>query len=344
MKVLLTGAGGFVGHHTLSHLLKTTDWEFVVTDSFKHFGTSARLREVFEELPNERKRVKVVTHDLATPIDQVTAAEFGNIETIINMASDSHVDRSIENPRPFVENNIALALTMFDYARTLDNLNCFIQISTDEVYGPAPSGTLHKEWEPLIPSNPYSASKMGQEAIANAYWRSYNLPLVITNTMNIIGERQDPEKFVPKTIKKLLAGEKMPVHAAVYHGVALTAGSRFYLHARNQADALRHLVEHFSKTPHRYYDGLTRPERFNVKGEVEISNDNMVKLIAEFLNIDSKTCIEYVNVEGTRPGHDLRYGLDGTKLENLGWKPPVPFEESLKRVVDWTVRNPQWLK
>ena len=344
MKVLLTGAGVFVGHHTLSHLLKTTDWDFVVTDSFKHFGISARLRAVFEELPGERNRVKVVTHDLITPIDPVTSQEFGNIEVIINMASDSHVDRSIENPRPFVENNIAIALTMFDYARTLNNLKCFIQISTDEVYGPAPSGTFHKEWEPLVPSNPYSASKMGQEAIANAYWRSYNLPLVITNTMNIIGERQDVEKFVPKTINKLMSGEKMTVHSRVDHGVIISPGSRFYLHARNQADALRHLIEHFYKTPHRYYDGLSKPERFNVRGEVEIANDEMVKMIAEFLGVDKNNAVQYVNVEGTRPGHDLRYALDGSKLEDLGWKPPVPFEESLKRVVDWTVKNPIWLK
>lgn len=343
MRVLLTGAGGFVGHHTLSHLLKTTDWDFVVTDSFKHYGTSARLRAVFEELPHKRNRVKVITHDLTSPIDPVTASEFGNIEVIINMASGSHVDRSISDPRPFVENNIALMLTMLEYARTLDNLKCFIQISTDEVYGPALLGTFHKEWEPLIPSNPYSASKMGQEALATAYWRSYGLPMVITNTMNIVGERQDPEKFVPKTIKKLLDGEKMQVHASVEHGVILTPGSRFYLHARNQADALRHLVDYFYNKPHKYYDGLSRPERFNVKGEVETSNDKMVKMIAKFLGISEENCIEYVNVEGTRPGHDLRYALDGEKLSSIGWKPPVPFEESLERVVHWTNNNRSWL-
>lgn len=343
-KVLLTGAGGFVGHHTLSHLLKTTDWEFVVTDSFKHFGTSSRLRAVFEEIPNAYKRVKVITHDLVAPIDSITAHEFGNIDTIINMASGSHVDRSILAPRPFVENNIALALTMFDYARTLDNLNCFIQISTDEVYGPAPEGTFHKEWEPLVPSNPYSASKMGQEAIATAYWRSYGLPLIITNTMNIIGERQDVEKFVPKTVNNLLSGKKMTVHSRVEHGSIVTSGSRFYLHARNQADALRFLVEHFSKTPHKYYDGLIRPERFNVRGEVEIKNDEMVHLIADILGVNKDESVEYINVEGTRPGHDLRYALDGSRLESLGWKPPVSFEESLERTVLWTKNNPQWLK
>jgi dTDP-glucose 4,6-dehydratase len=343
MKVLLTGAGGFVGHHTLSHLLKTTDWEFVVTDSFRHHGTSARLRAVFEEVSDANKRVKVVTHDLASPIDPVTSHEFGNIDTIINMASGSHVDRSISDPRPFVENNIALALTMFDYARTLDNLNCFIQISTDEVYGPAPVGTFHEEWEPLIPSNPYSASKMGQEALAIAYWRSYGLPMVITNTMNIIGERQDVEKFVPRSVSYLTNGKPVPVHASLIDG-SWKSGSRFYLHARNQADALRHLVEKFYSTPHRYSDGLKRPERFNVKGELEISNDEMAFMIAEILGVSKENAVEYVNVDGTRPGHDLRYALSGKKLEDIGWTPPIPFKESLERTVLWTKNNPSWLK
>jgi len=342
MKVLLTGAGGFVGHHTLSHLLKTTNWDFVVTDSFKHQGISSRLRAVFEELPNEIKRVKVVTHDLVSPIDSVTSHEFGKIDTIINMASDSHVDRSIQNPRPFVENNIALMLTMVDYARTLDSLKCFIQVSTDEVYGPAPYGTFHKEWEPLIPSNPYSASKMGQEAIANAYWRSYGLPMVITNTMNIIGERQDSEKFVPKTVKSLLFGKPITVHSSFIDN-KWVSGSRFYLHARNQADALRHLIEYFYNKPHRYLDGLSKPERFNVKGEIEISNDEMAFMIADILGIEKEKAVEYVNVENSRPGHDLRYALDGSKLESIGWKPPVPFRESLERTVMWTKNNQEWL-
>jgi dTDP-glucose 4,6-dehydratase len=344
MRVLLTGAGGFVGHHTLAHLLKTTDWDIVVTDSFRHTGTSARLRAIFEELPAEVGRVKVITHDLTSPIDPVTAKEFGRIDTIINMASESHVDRSISNPRPFVENNVALALSMLEYARTLDTLECFIQVSTDEVYGPAPKGTAHAEWDPLIPSNPYSASKMSQEALATAYWRSYGLPMVITNTMNIIGERQDVEKFVPRSISHLLARKPVPVHSVGIEGGVLP-GSRFYLHARNQADALRFLIEEFSHVKHRYADGLTMPERFNVKGDVEISNDDMVYLIADILGIktSASTLVEFINVGESRPGHDLRYALDGSKLALAGWKAPVPFEESLKRTVLWTKDHLEWL-
>jgi dTDP-glucose 4,6-dehydratase len=344
VRVLLTGAGGFVGHHTLAHLLKTTDWEIVATDSFRHFGTSARIRAVFDELPNERTRVKVITHDLSTPIDSVTSAEFGEIDVIINMASDSHVDRSIVEPRPFVENNVALILTMLEYARTLPKLKSFIQIGTDEVYGPAPLGVNHQEWSPQVPSNPYSASKSAQEALAISYWRTFNVPVILTNTMNIIGERQDVEKFVPLILSNLLDSKAVPVHA-LQKDRKWRAGSRFYLHARNQADALRFIIEAFKDSPIRYTDGLTRPERFNVRGELEISNDEMVLLISRIMGLEKarEDLVNYINVEGTRPGHDLRYALDGSKLYGLGWKPPVAFEKSLERTVQWTLKNPAWI-
>jgi dTDP-glucose 4,6-dehydratase len=344
VRVLLTGAGGFVGHHTLAHLLKTTSWDIIATDSFRHFGTSARIRAVFDELPNDRNRVNVITHDLSTPIDSVTASEFGDVDVIINMASDSHVDRSITDPRPFVENNVALILTMLEYARTLPKLKAFIQIGTDEVYGPAPVGVNHPEWSPQIPSNPYSASKSAQEAIAISYWRTFNIPVILTNTMNIIGERQDVEKFVPLILSNLLNSKPVPVHA-LHTDKGWRAGSRFYLHARNQADALRFIVERFINLPIRYTDGLTMPERFNVRGEQEISNDEMVLLISRMLGYEKpkESLVNFINVEGTRPGHDLRYALDGTKLATLGWTPPVAFEKSLERTVSWTVKNPAWI-
>ena len=344
MRVLLTGAGGFVGHHTLAHLLKTTDWDIVATDSFRHFGTSARIRAVFEELPSERSRVSVITHDLTTPIDSVTAAEIGHIDVIINMASESHVDRSITDPRPFVENNVALALTILEYARTLPDLKLFIQIGTDEVFGPAPQGVNHLEWSPHIPSNPYSASKSAQEAIAISYWRTFNVPVILTNTMNIIGERQDVEKFVPLILNCLLTNKPVPVHAH-FSGGKWNAGSRFYLHARNQADALRFIIDKFNSNPHRFTDGYDKPERFNVRGELEITNDEMVLLIARILGGEKsiEEVVKYIDVEGIRPGHDLRYALDGNKLSTLGWAPPVPFEKSLARTVAWTVKNPMWI-
>ncbi len=340
---MITGAGGFVAHHTLAHLLKNTDWNFVATDSFRHVGISARLRAVFEELPEARHRVKVVVHDLATPIDKLTAKEFGEINSIINMASQSHVDRSISDPRPFIENNVAIALTMFDFARTLNNLESFIQISTDEVYGPAKPGVFHSEWEVLVPSNAYSASKMCQEGIATAYWRSYDLPMIITNTMNIFGERQNSEKFITKAIGHIIKGIPVPIHAKVVNN-NWDAGSRYYLHARNQADALMFILKNVAKAPHRYSDGLSRPHKFNVIGEVEISNDKLVTMIAEILGVAGKNILEYTDVENIRPGHDLRYALEGSKLRDMGWNQPVTFENSLKKTVLWSKDHSEWLE
>lgn len=334
MRVLITGAGGFVGHHLYEHLLVNTDWELVLLDSFRHRGKTDRIREVMKGHRGASQRTHVFPHDLTVPISPQLAAAMGDVGVIFNLASESHVDRSIEEPRPFVENNVALILTMLDYARQLDGLRSFIQVSTDEVYGPAPAGHAHVEWETHLPSNPYSASKSAQESIAFSYWRTYDLPLILTNTMNIIGERQDPEKFVPMVIRSVLA--KKPV---TIHGSAEAIGSRFYLHARNQADALLFLSQ-FTDVALRS-EGYDRPDRYHVVGEREVDNLEMAKMIAEFAGHD--LAYEFVDFHSTRPGHDLRYALDGTKLGELGWVPPVPLEKSLERTVHWSMEHHAWL-
>ena len=218
-------------------------------------------------------------------------------------------------------------LTMLEYIKEYP-VEKFIQISTDEVYGPADDHN-HREGEPHRPSNPYSASKSAQEAICYSYWRTYNLPIVITNTMNIIGELQDAEKFVPMTIKKVLTGEPMTIHASPDG----TIGSRYYLHARNQADALLYLLEHHE--PNSYpADDI---DRFNIVGEREVDNLEMAQMIAKYAERELK--YELVDFHSSRPGHDLRYALDGAKMQRLGWTPPTPLEESLRRTVEWTINN-----
>jgi dTDP-glucose 4,6-dehydratase len=341
-RVLITGAAGFVGHHTLSYLLKNTDFEFVATDSFKHKGTSARLRSVFEEIPNASNRVKVITHDLTTPIDLVTKNEIGNINYILNIASESHVDRSISEPREFILNNTNLILTMLEFGRVSENLKLFIQMSTDEVYGPASAGHNHVEWETHFPSNPYSASKAAQEDICYSYWRTFGLPMVITNTMNIIGERQDTEKFIPLIIRNIIKNRPISVHAQQINNTQWKSGSRYYLHARNQADALKFIIEKSSQIRTKYEKNDILLEKFNIVGEKEVNNESIVNLIGEIMN--SEPNIKYLDFHSARPGHDLRYALDGRKISNLGWYPPISFEESLRRTVDWYIKNPLWLE
>lgn len=333
-RLLLTGAGGFVGSHTLIHILHNTDWEVVVLDSFRHKGLTDRIRQmVHESHPEYIDRVHIFVHDLRVPISDTLAEQMGHIDYIINMASESHVDRSISDPRNFIENNVSLVLTMLEYARAYP-VEKFLQVSTDEVYGAAPHGHDHEEGEPHRPSNPYSASKAAQEDICYSYWRTYNMPIIITNTMNIIGELQDREKYIPKVIDAVMHDKVLTIHASATGEI----GSRFYLHARNQADALLYILR--SLDVKRYMeDGEI--SHYHVVGEREVDNLEIAQLIAKFA--DKPLKYELVDFHSSRPGHDLRYALNGTKLKEAGWTPPVPLEESLQRTVEWTLNNKEWL-
>lgn len=333
--VLLTGGGGFIGAHTLAHIMHNTDWQMVLLDSFRHKGKTDRITQMFETNPEWRERCTIITHDLIAPFSDQMAERIGHIDYVINMASESHVDRSIDDPRNFIENNVHLVLSMLEYIRKYP-VEKFIQISTDEVYGPAAAGHNHKEGEPHHPSNPYSASKACQEDIAYAYWRTYGLPIAITNTMNIIGEMQDPEKYLPMVIKSVMIGKIVPIHA---NADGSQIGSRYYLHARNQADALLYLLQNVDFPE---YGQGREIGRFNVVGEYEINNLELAEKVAAILQHPLR--YELVDFHGSRPGHDLRYALDGTKMAELGWEAPMSLDDSLRRTVEWTIKHPEWLK
>jgi len=302
--------------------------------SFRHKGLPARITSALEDHPEWWERVTIVHCDLSAPIDRITFGRLGGeyCDYLLNVASESHVDRSISDPVPFVTNNVALVLNVLEAARKMPNLQRLIQVSTDEVYGPVAGSYKSREWDPVKPSNPYAASKAAQEAIAFSYWRTYGVPLIITNTMNIIGEMQDPEKFIPMTIKRVLAGETMTIHAAPDG----TIGSRHYLHARNQADALLFLLQKKIGDG----DGL-HPMRIHVVGEREVDNLTMAQMVAEYAGRD--LLYKLVDFHSSRPGHDLRYAMDGSRIEALGWKPPLSLEDSLRRTVEWTLAHPEWL-
>lgn len=333
MRLLLTGAGGFVGCHTLIHFLHNTDWEIVVIDSFRHMGKTDRVTHMLETHPEYIPRVTVLTHDLTVPFSDQFIKRMGKIDYVINMASESSVDRSITSPREFVNNNVNLMHTMLEYAR-YNPISKFLQVSTDEVYGPAPEGYNHIEGDYHRPSNPYAASKAMQEDLGWAYWRTYEVPYIQTNTMNIIGEMQDPEKLVPKVIQCALSGQMMPIFADRNN----KTGSRKYLHARNQADALLFILNNVGTTS--YIKGDTSPAIFNVVGEKEITNLDMALLVASYTG--KKLNYELVDVYTARPGHDTRYSLDGTKLAELGWRTPMNFEDSVRTTVKWTIKHPAW--
>lgn len=330
-RVLLTGASGFVGSHVLREILETTDWEVVCLTTFKNKGLQDRIINAVSGLDNNFQRTKVLTCDLTSPVSSITSRQFGKIDYVLNIASESHVDRSIIEPGQFIQNNISLMCNILDWARNSD-IEKFVHISTDEVYGPYIDHD-HIEWDRHYPSNPYSASKAAQEDIAFSYWRTYGIPIAITNTMNMFGPMQDPEKYIPMVIKKIMAGGKVSVHASK-DGVI---GSRFWLHARNQANGLLHVLNlDFPK-----YGQLNIPERWHIVGDKEIDNLEMAKMIANTMG--KELDYELVDFHTSRPGHDLKYAMSGDKIRNTGWKAPVNLEQSLKDTVIWYLDNPQWL-
>ena len=333
-RVLITGGAGFIGSHLIEHTILTTDWDIVVLDGLTYAGDIARMTDSDYYDSN---RVEVHWHDLRSPIGEALKNRMGHIDYVINMASNSHVENSLQDPVPFIHSNVMLATHMLEYARQIQPEK-FIQVSTDEVYGSAPEGYSHKEWDVIAPSNPYAGSKAAQEAIAYSYWRSYGVPVAVTNTMNNFGERQDCEKFVPMVVKKILSGELIQVHAQPLPDGSWKSGTRVWLHARNHADALIWILKNVDFNKHPKDERLTR---FNVAGEKEIGNDEIVRMVSEILNKEPN--MEYQDFHSSRPGHDLRYSLDGTKLREAGWVAPLTVAESFEKAVLWTLDNKHWL-
>lgn len=330
----LSGIGGSIGVHTLSQIMKNTDWDVVGIDSFRHKGLCDRVAVHLANHPQDAKRVRIITHDLLAPFSELTKKKIGHVDYIINMASLSDVEASIQEPVPFIENNISLVLNMLEFAREVKP-KVFIQISTDETVGASQKGQRYEEWAPTVPSNPYSASKASQEAIAIAYWRTYSVPVVITNTVNNFAEMQSSAKFPVIVQKKLAKGEKVTIH-----GNEKQIGSRFYLHSQNFANALLFIINNLP--PYLHEDGeVDKPDRYNITSDDEIDNLEFAKMIAK--QMGKELVYDFKDVHATRPGHDRHYGLSGEKLKNLGWVPPVSFEESLKSVIDWQSANPEWL-
>lgn len=332
---LISGIGGSIGVHLFDHIMLNTSDEVVGIDSFRHKGHFDRVQQTIEHNPGWMERTTLITHDLTAPFSPREVKTIGEIDYIINLASLADVWDSVENPVPFIRNNVEIVLTMLELARLIKP-KAFVQFSTDEVYGPAAIDHGHGEWDTLVPSNPYSASKAAQEMIAIAYWRSYGVPLIITNTMNNFGQFQGASKYPVIIQKKLMAGEEIEVHAAGDGQL----GTRFYIHSRNVADAVLFILA--QKDPYMHEAGaVDRPDRYNIVGTKQVDNLELAKVIAKLMDKELK--YKLVNFHEDQPGHDLHYGLDGSKLTELGWSPPVSFEDSMKATIDWQANHPEWM-
>ena len=326
---LITGGAGFVGHHLVEHLLLNTDWNLVCLDRLDTSGNLNRLDAVIGGSADRKERVRFIYHDLKAPISPTLSQQIGNVDYIFHLAAGTHVDRSITDPMSFVYDNVVGTGHLLEYARTIPHVR-MINFSTDEVFGPAPKHIFFAENDRYRAGNPYAATKAGAEQLCLAYHNTYGVNVIITHCMNIFGERQHVEKFIPLCVKRLLSGKEIEIHA---NKTKKKSGSRFYIHARNVASAALFIMRKGAPG-----------EMYNIVGEKEVTNLSLANTIARLLFVpDSRKSLKLIDYHSSRPGHDLRYALDGTKLAALGWTPQVSFEASLSRTVRWMREHPEWL-
>ena len=337
-RVLITGGAGFIAHHLIGQILKTTDWEIVSLDRLDYSGNLNRLHDIMLTFdPEVRKRLKIVHHDLKAELNPLVRSEIGNVDYVLHLAAGSHVDRSIDYPMEFVMDNVVGTATILDYAKDLDNLERFIYFSTDEVFGPAPDGIKYEENDRYNSTNPYSATKAGAEELAVAFENTYGLPVYITHTMNVFGQRQHPEKFIPMCIKKARDGEPITIHSDKTKTIP---GSRHYIHAEDVSNAILFLLNNnISNEP--TWGGAKCP-KFNIVGAQELNNLELAQIIAQAQG--KELIYEMVDFHSSRPGHDLRYALSGEKMKQLGWTPAKDVRTRVAEVVEWTLNNPRWIK
>ena len=333
--ILITGGAGFIAHHAIDYILNRTDWNIVSLDRLDFSGNLNRLQEVVGGR-EDKGRVKVVHHALKAPLNSQITSAIGHVNYIAHLAAGSHVDRSIDYPMEFVLDNVVGTANILEYAKSLDTLDKFVYFSTDEVFGPAPGNVKYKENDRYNSTNPYSASKAGAEELVVAFENTYRMPNIITHTMNVFGERQHPEKFIPMCIKRILKGEKILIHGNKEKTIA---GSRHYIHAKDVASALVFLLT--SPTPSIPDETGIKCPKFNIVGAEEIDNFSLASSIALVLN--KKLNYEIIDFHSSRPGHDLRYALSGEKMKQLGWTPSEVYDK-LKQTVDWSVENKRWLQ
>lgn len=332
MRVLITGLCGFIGHHVADVILEDTDWSIVGMDRIDATSTPHRLRYLPDWESKKSKRTEFVWHDLRSPVNEMVARKIGEVDVILHLAASTHVDRSIDDPLLFIQDNVIGTYNALEFARRVKP-KLFVNFSTDEVFGPAPAGTAYKEWDRYHAGNPYAATKAGAVELGMAYQNTYSVPVLTTFTMNVLGERQHAEKYVPKIISHVLNGSKLPIHA---DKTRTKSGSRFYIHARNVGYALKFLVERALA------DKSLIGDKVNIVGERETTNLELAQMVAGF--VGKPLNYELVDFHSSRPGHDLRYALDGTKLRTeLGFKYPWSLEDSLQNIVEWYLANQDWL-
>ena len=312
MKLLVTGGCGFIGSNFIRHMLnKYPDYEIANLDKLTYAGNLDNLLDL-EDNPN----YSFIQGDICDP--QIVNKLMKGIDHVVHFAAESHVDRSIEDGSIFVETNVlgtnALLQSALEY-----KIKKFVHISTDEVYGSTKSGSF-KETDILTPSSPYSSSKAGSDLLAQSYYITYGLPIIITRCTNNFGPYQYPEKLIPFFVTNLLENKKVPVYGT-------GTNVRDWIYVLDHCKAVDFVL-------HSDAEG----EIYNVGGGNEKTNIEITHKILELLGKD-ESMVEYVK---DRPGHDFRYSLNCSKLNKLGWEPEYSFEEALEATVKWYTEYKWW--
>ena len=305
MRILVTGGAGFIGSNFVHYVLKEHDDEEVITlDALTYAGSKDNLDGVLDNPRHEFVEGDIRDRDLVTEL-------VSDVDAIVNFAAESHVDRSIEGAKPFVTANVQGTQTLLDAANEAD-IERFLQISTDEVYGQILDGKF-SESDPLDPRNPYAATKAGADLLARSFETTHDLPVLITRTCNNFGPRQHPEKLIPKFIRNAAIGESLPVYGD-------GSNVREWIYVGDNCRALDVVLR----------EG-TVGEIYNIGSHAEKTNLEVTEAILDAVGAD-ENLIEFVE---DRAGHDQRYALETEKIEALGWEPAYAFEEGLERTVDY---------
>jgi dTDP-glucose 4,6-dehydratase len=312
MKILVTGGCGFIGSNFIRHMLnKYPDYNIINFDKLTYAGNPNNLKDI--EKNNKYSFIKGEICDSA-----VVDNAMQGVDSVVHFAAESHVDRSIDDASTFVRTNVLGTFVLLDSALK-HNINRFVHISTDEVYGSRVKGSF-KETDILTPSSPYSSSKAGSDLLAQSYYITHKLPVIITRCTNNYGPYQYPEKLIPLFITNLLENHKVPLYGT-------GKNVRDWIFVLDHCNAVDFVL-------HRGNPG----EIYNIGGGAEKTNIEITKIILEILGKD-ESMIEYVK---DRLGHDLRYSLDCSKMRKLGWKPEYSFNEALSDTVRWYVKNKWW--
>jgi len=321
MKALITGGAGFIGSHLVNRILSHTDWDVIILDKLSYASRGFdRLHEIGAF---KNKRTKVLTHDLAYPMSDGLEREIGYPDYIFHLAAESHVDNSVKEPAEFVQANVVGTMTVLEFARQrMPEL--FVYFSTDEVFGPA-IGESFDAYARHNPHNPYAATKSAGEQLAVAWEHAYQMPVQIVHCMNVFGERQHPEKFIPKVIKQLLEGDTVEVYTDE-NGIV---GSRFYIHADDVAKILVDIAEN-----------PIGQLKENIGGVCEIDNYEMANFIADVMG--KNITVEHKRFDLGKSCHDIRYDIDPTLM--AFWTTQEQMYEQLRETIKWTAAHPGWLE